>query len=402
MAAALATCDMAALIKGVQTARGWSQGELARAVGYSQSWVSRVVNGQQSLTIDQVRELALRLAIPIHLLRFTNSTVAGKGSDPARRRDVAVAAAALALPAVSTAGDIDEATAPTLRAITGGQRRLDALLPARDLAAGAVAHAELTGATLARARHTPFAPSIAAAASEAAGFAAWLHADMGDTGSARGYYRSAVERARQAGDRLLDAYMLGSLAALEIDTDDPESGLGLACGAGRRLSSGAHPTALAWAACVRALAHATLGHGNSAAQEFRAAEDEVARYENAEPPWPWVFAFDDAKVAAYRALAGVRLHRPHEARTAFAEAFSGARPSAKQSAVLMAELASAYSEAGDVDEAFRLAAEALSAGIRLRSEKVISRVRRFRRGYRGPNARCVMEFDEHLATALSG
>ena len=63
---------------------------------------------------------------------------------------------------------------------------------------------------------TPFAADVAAAAREAAGFAAWLHADMYDIGSARAYYRMAVGRARQAGHDLLAGYMLGSLAAFEI------------------------------------------------------------------------------------------------------------------------------------------------------------------------------------------
>ena len=40
------------------------------------------------------------------------------------------------------------------------------------------------------------AADVAAAASEAAGFAAWPHADMYDIGSARAYYRIAIGRAR--------------------------------------------------------------------------------------------------------------------------------------------------------------------------------------------------------------
>jgi hypothetical protein len=63
---------------------------------------------------------------------------------------------------------------------------------------------------LARTGKTPFAADVAAAASEAAGFAAWLHADMYDIGSARAYYRMAIARARQAGQDLLAGYMLGS------------------------------------------------------------------------------------------------------------------------------------------------------------------------------------------------
>ncbi|MUL44188.1 helix-turn-helix transcriptional regulator [Streptomonospora sp. PA3] len=403
MARALATCDLARVLEEVRLARGWSQGELARAVGYSQSWVSRVVNRQQSLTVDQVREIAGRLGIPIHLLRFADSAGPERGADPTRRREFGkvVAAAALAPGAQPPRAEADEGTAQTLRAITGGQRRLDAASPSRDLARGAVAHVELTGRTLARARRTPYAPGIAAAASEAAGFAAWLHADMDDAGSARGYYRTAVRNARFARDPLLGAYMLGSLAAFETDTEDAASGLALADEAARLLGSGVHPTAAAWLACMRAMAHATLGDGPAADAQIAAAEQAVERADNTDPPWPWVFPFTPAKVAGYRALAGVRLHRPGEARAAFAEAFGGARPSAKQGAALMVELAGAHADAGDVDEAFSLAAEALRIGVHFRSDRLISRVRRFRRSYRGPGARCVRELDEQLTATLT-
>ncbi|PSK98078.1 helix-turn-helix protein [Murinocardiopsis flavida] len=418
LAAALSTCDMPAVVAAVREARGWSQGELARTVGYSQSWVSRVLNGQQSLTIDQVREIARLLGIPVHLLRFSGTggrpaaTAAPSprpsgragGADPARRRENAKAAAPpVPLPGAAPAGNgIDESTAPALRAITGGQRRLDASSPARDLAAAAVAHLDLSGRTLKRAQRSPFAAPVAAAASEAAGFAAWLHADMGDLGSARTFYRAAIARARQAGDDLLDVYMLGSLAAFEIDADDPALGLGLAQEAGHRLGEGAHPTARAWLSCVRAMAHAGLGDAAAARHAVAAAEADVARPDNAEPPWPWVFAFDDAKVAGYRALTSVKLRDPGSAHAAFSDALGTARPGGKHSAVLMVELASARADSGDIDEAFRLAGDALRTGAAFGSERIIGRVRRFRRRYEGPSARCVSRFDDQLAAVLTG
>ena len=403
IAAALATCDIATVIEGVRAARGWSQGELARAVAYSQSWVSRVVNGQQSLTVTQVHDLAQRLDIPLHLLRFDGTVPpdADTAADtaPARTTDVAGTAG------LSFEGGhifVDETTAPSLRSITGGQRRMDSTSPARDLLPSAVSHVHLAERILLKARGTNHHSAVSAAASEASGFAAWLHADQGDMGSARMHYRTAVIRARQAGMRLLDVYMLGSLAAFEIDTaEDPELGLGLVQEAEHVLGPSAHPTARAWLACVGALAHAGIGDRSAAAHAIGRAEKEISRSGNVNPPWPWVFAFDQAKVSGYRALVGVRLQRPHDARNAFAEASGNQGRSVKQAAVLKVELASAHAEAGDIDEAFRLAVEALETGTRFGSARVVERVRSFRRRYKGPKATCVRDLDDRLALLAS-
>ena len=54
VSAALASCDLAVLLEEVRRGRGWTQKQLALAVGYSQSWVSNVLGGRQALTVDQV------------------------------------------------------------------------------------------------------------------------------------------------------------------------------------------------------------------------------------------------------------------------------------------------------------------------------------------------------------
>lgn len=419
MAAALATCDMATVIEGVRDARGWSQGELARAIDYSQSWVSRVVNGQQSLTVRQIGELARRLNIPLHLLRFSGTppqegpapTGPGitKGVDTTRRRDFgkAVAASALLPPAgrASPARErpvVNEWTASALRAITGGQRRMDASSPSRHLLPGAMAHVHLAEHMLMNGHGTSFHAELSAAAGEASGFAAWLHADQGDTGSARAHYRTAVARARGAGMPLLDVYMLGSLAAFETDiAKNPELGLELVQEAEHLLGRSAHPTAHAWLACTGAMAHAGLGDRRAAARAIGRAEREVGRSSNADPPWPWVFAFDEAKLAGCRALVGVRLRLPDDALQAFAEAVTPRSPGAKQAALLQVELASTHADSGDADEAFRLAEEALETGRYFGSERIIARVRSFRRRYRGPRAPFVDELDQRLSSLAS-
>src|SRR2546422_108068 len=64
------------------------------------------------------------------------------------------------------------------------------------------------------------------------------------------------------------------------------------------------------------------------------------------PPWPWLFPFDHAKLAGYRALVAVRLERPAEALAAFAESLIAVQPAPKQRAIIMLEVATAASQDG--------------------------------------------------------
>jgi transcriptional regulator with XRE-family HTH domain/HAMP domain-containing protein len=403
VAAALASCDFATLLEEIRRAHGWTQKQLASAVGYAQSWVSNVLRGQQVLTVDQVREISRKLGVPVHLLRFSDT----EGNDPTKRRDFgkAMALALIPLPARS---EVDETTAPTLTAITGAQRRLDSTTPARDLARSVAAHVEMANRLLSRARKSPFATDIAAAVSEAAGFAAWLYADMYDIGTARTYYRLAIDRARLAKQRLLAAYMLGSLAAFEIDGDDPGLGLALIAEARRQIGDALHSTPQAWLDSIEALSLAAIGKGADADNALSRARKAVERgSESAPVPWPWVFSFDKPKLAGYRALVAVRLERPTDALAAFADSLSATQPAPKQRATIMLEVAMAARQDGmrkndreRIDESFRLASEALGIGIAYSSERVIEKARLFRRNYAGPGTSYVRSFDEKLRSTL--
>jgi transcriptional regulator with XRE-family HTH domain len=402
IARALACCDLPVLLEEVRKAHGWTQAELAGVVGYSQSWVSKVLRGKHALTLEQARNLAARAGIPVYLLRLGD----GSEEDPAKRRDFGKAAA-LALVPWPAPPSPDQDTGPALMAVTAAHRRLDAVMPARDLAGGVVAHVEMARRILGQDRAA--GARVAAALSEAAGFTGWLHADMCDRGTARGYYRLAVGAARRAGHDLLAGYMLGSLAAFEIDNGDPVTGLRLAGQAQQQLGVPEHPTPSAWLAALQALGHAAGGDGDAADVALGRAEDALSRHGALDaPPWPWLFPFDHAKLAGYRALACVRLGRPGPALTAFALSLGAVQPAPKQRAVVMLEVATAVRQeaaanrdTARADEAFGLAGEALAAGQRYGSERVIERSRLFRRSYAGPVTSRVRDFDRQLAALLS-
>jgi len=391
-------------LKEIQLARNWTQAELAEAVGYSQSWVSKVLRRKQALTLDQAREISRRLGIPVHLLRFGSLG----GEDPAKRRDFgkAIALALVPWPSPPTA---DQSTAPALNAITNAQRRLDAMTPARELARGVIPHVEMANRMLGQARGSRAAADLAAALSEAAGLAGWLHNDMCDHGTARFYYRLAVDAAGHAGHDLLTGYMLGSLAAFEIDTGDHVEGLGLIARAREQIAGEDHPTPRAWLAAIEALGHASARGGERAADDAieRAGAAVEAGWGMTEPPWPWIFAFDQAKLAGYRALVCVRLGRPADALAAFADSLMAPQPAPKQRAMIMLEVATAACQEGArerdtarIDEAFSLAADALALGQSYGSERVIQRSRVFRRGYGGAETSSVRAFERRMHAAF--
>jgi transcriptional regulator with XRE-family HTH domain len=384
----------------IRKARNWTQAELAEAVGYSQSWVSKVLRRRQALTLDQAREISRRLGVPVHLLRFGSLG----GEVPAKRRDFGKAIALALVPWPAPAG-ADQSTAPTLNAITNAQRRLDALTPARDLARGVVPHVEMANRMLGRASRPSVAADVAAALSEAAGLAGWLHTDMCDHGTARFYYRLAVDAARHAGHDLLAGYILGSLAAFEIDTGDHVGGLGLVARAREQMAGENHPTPRAWLAAIEALGHASERGGARAADDAieRAGAAVEAHQVMTEPPWPWIFPFDHAKLAGYRALVHVRLGRPGDALAAFADSLVAPQPAPKQRAMIMLEVATAACQEGvrekdtaRIDEAFGLASEALTLGERYDSGRVLQRSRMFRRDYAGPVTSSVRALDRRV------
>ncbi len=401
IARALACCDLPVLLEEVRKAHGWTQADLAGVVGYSQSWVSKVLRGKHALTLEQARTLAARAGVPVHLLRLGDG---GREDDPAKRRDF-TKAAALALMPWPVLAPPDTDTGPALRAVTAAHRRLDAATPARDLAGAVAAHVEMARRMTGHDR----GPGVAAALSEAAGFAGWLHADMCDRGTARSYYRLAVGAARRAGHDLLAGYMLGSLAVFEIDNGDPVTGLRLAGQAQEQSGGPLHPTPQAWLAALHALGHAASHDGQATDTALGRAEAALdAPGAQDAPPWPWLFPFDHAKLAGYRALACVRLGRAEQALAAFGQSLSAAQPAPKQRAVLMLEVATAARQQATasrdtarIDQAFTLAAEGLAAGQRYGSERVIERSRQFRRSYTGPVAGRVRDFDRQLAALLS-
>ncbi|WP_419992651.1 helix-turn-helix domain-containing protein [Streptomyces boninensis] len=394
-----------------QAAGGVSQKQLGEACGTSQSAISRLeARGSASYDMTLLARAAAHVQIPARLVGLAEHTAAHAavhvdGTEVERRNFLAGAAAAAASPALAALPAeqphaADGGQVATLRLATFAYRRMDGTTPSRHLAEAAASHLRLVQTVAAEADDPQQRTRLAAVGSEAASLAGWLAWDMGDYGSARTWYGTAVKAARRAGDRLLSAYQVGSLAQFEALAGNAAQGLSLVRSARRQLGDRRPAIAEAWLGSVEALAHAASGNADATdralAGSARAA-DRIAVEDP--PPWPWVFSFNDAKVAACRMTCGARLGLPGWVFDSQEDAGAQLAPGAhdKQRALLTLDIASAHLAAGRLDGAFVLATRAVETGLRYRSGRIIERARALRRSHTSATpAKVVRDFDDRL------
>jgi transcriptional regulator with XRE-family HTH domain len=375
---------------------GLSQTAIAGRTGLSQSQVSRLASGKSRTPgIKTVKALCDGLTVPRQLAGLLDDT--SQEDDTDRRQFLGGSLGALAAAAIPYSDMGDERL---LIATSLNYRQLEQHTPARVLARPVTAHLSLAY-DLARRASSKQSTRLAAAVSEIAGLAAWLHADLADPAEARRYYKMSIAAAQQARHPLLAIYMQGSFGQYATTVGDAVYGLRLLRDAAGRLPRSAPPMARAWLASLEAV---SLGYlGDRAALKVL---DDAQRYADTtfsrDPVWPWVFHFDAVKIASYRAITASRLRLPKVAAEAFAMADGSAR-SPKQAAVVAVEHARATASDGHLDQACAVAVAAYDVGCQYDSERVRQAVRDFRASL-GPRApqRVIADLDERLHTAYTG
>jgi transcriptional regulator with XRE-family HTH domain len=368
---------------------GITRSQVANRTSISQAQVSRLARGQsRDPGIKTVRALCDGLGIPRRLAGLADDDGTEDNTD--RRRFLVGAlgvTSAVALPPHGQRGDEQLLMLTTL-----SYRRLEQHTRSRAMVAPVTAHLSLAH-QLARDSEGGHRRRIFGAISEIAGLAAWLHADLSEGSQARRYYRMAIAAASRSGHSLLPIYMQGSLGQYASVAGDPAQGVRLIRGAAGRLPRSAPRIAWAWLCALEgvALVHlqdrAALAILDQAERHADAAQDD-------EPVWPWVFHFDDRKIAAHRAIAATRLRMPDLAITYSNKA--GPSRSPKQEAVALAERAQALATKGETEQACKLVSDAYDIGRRFGSERVRQAVRDLRTELRPAPDRVTADLDERL------
>jgi hypothetical protein len=273
-----------------------------------------------------------------------------------------------------------------LLGVTAAYRRLEGQASSRGLIEPVSSHLGFIRRQIEH-RH---AANLQMVASETAGLAAWLYADMDEAANARRHYRLAAAYAHRSGHWLLPAYMQASAGQFEAQSGDPIEGLRLIRETRQSLPSNAPTIANVWLDALEAVALAER-RDQQALESLVTAERQLDRALTRETVWPWLFRFDQPKLAGYRALVNAKLGRSVAAKAALNSA-SGQSP--KLRALTDVAYAHALASEGSVEEACEVASGALDVATAYSSDRLLHTIARLRTTLH--NKRCAS------ATALDG
>ena len=218
--------------------------------------------------------------------------------------------------------------------------------------------------------------SIAARAALSVGAFLW------DTRSyirSRGFLRTAITAARNAGDTTLAAVAWGwSSFGWTYDTSEDDSGLrALRCAQAGREICGANSAVGSWLACVEAEVQANLGDKSASMSALRDAM-QFSHVPKAGDDVEWS-RFDDAGRAGFVGVCMLRLGRYGEACEALQEGLAALDPSERQRRLtLMIDMSQTYAKAGAIEEACSNAREAVRMAADLKSPVKAQRIQPLR------------------------
>lgn len=393
MKIALDRGDWATVLQAVLDT-GLSQTVIAARTQLSQSQISRLANGKsRDPGLRTIRALCDGLSIPRTMAGLRDRP--GDEEDTTDRRGFLTGSAGVAASMVLPTSDL--ADEHLIKTTTFSYRQLEQHTPARALIQPVLAHLNLahnlTQRTSGKQRQR-----LAAAFSEIAGLAAWVHADLVEPANARRLYRASIIAAQESGQGLLAIYMQGSLGQYAVSTGDPINGVRIIRDASGRLPRSAPDSARAWLAALHGVGLGYLGD-RSALQILDQAKRYAEAAHDQEAVWPWIFPVTETKITRYRATAAARLGLPKVAAKAYEQA-QPASGSPKQAASDAVERARSLAISGHLDEACRIATSAFRTGHSLGSERVCQSVHEFREelAKSKTNGSVLAELDDQLYT----
>ncbi len=236
-------------------------------------------------------------------------------------------------------------------------------------------------------------------AAETAGLAGWLRWNMDDPDGAAAYFRTGLDAAREAGDRTLGAWLMGSAACQPPYREDPHERL-------RQLRGRTHGFVQAdataatqvWLAAKEADACAMLGDVDGCLRALDRAETSLGRAAHDEAARPRFSSVDEKWLEGERGASLARLGMTQEARAILQRVLAALGPSSERDRLwLFTALAGTYVRDGEPEEACRVARLALNGASRMQLEPVLRVLHTLRHDLEPyQDSPAVQELDEQL------
>jgi transcriptional regulator with XRE-family HTH domain len=396
--------------------KGWKAARLAAALGVSETTLSRWENGRQQPTLRHQQRLCEVLDMdPIELGFEGDILQVGTRREFMRQATALVGTATMeavldiggpdALDRFTLAVDhptrVDQATVQDLETVTATHRQLYHHLSSFELVDAVTGHLRAVTRLLRGAQHRVLRRRLAAVAGETAGHAAWLFHDLGDQTLTERYYAHAAIATRKAGDPALDAYVSGFKSLVRASQGEPKAALGLARAARQAGARSATATTRSWLAGLEAQALATLQDSKACFVALRQAETAIGQARAEEDP-PWMYSFDDARLAALAGTCYRQLGKFTAAERTLQEALGALDPSCtRRRSEALLELALVQLQKEDIDEACRFAGQSYEAAMAAGSVVGQRRVGKFRSGLdQWSDTAAVRNLDEQFAGLL--
>jgi transcriptional regulator with XRE-family HTH domain len=332
-----------------------------------------------------LRHLAAVLDVPLPELRLAARSLGAAPASPVRIAHEWLLADPPQIVARQAGRRVGAALVEQLRARAAELRRIDDHLAggdthhlvARELHAtvGLIDSASFTETT---------GRALLAVGAELAQLAGWVSADAGRHREAGAHYLRGVQLATLAGDRASAANNLSSLAYLTANTGETADAVLLARSAAAGAAT-APPKVRALLAERVAWAHAKAGDIGASERALGQVDELLDSADAADAP-DWVYWLDRREADVMAGRCYTDLHRPLRAVPLLEQANGEYRDDApRELALYLSWLAIAYADALELEQACRTAAQMAvlagsvrSARARVRSRRVLRRLREFR------------------------
>ena len=228
----------------------------------------------------------------------------------------------------------------------------------------------------------------------------WMSYDAGMQGAGQRYMTRTLHLARAADDIPLGAEILAGLSHQASYLGDGPTAVLLAQAAGQSARRGGLDVLVAEAAVMEAHGHACAGDEAACAKALDKAERALDKADRGAAP-EWIGYFDEAYLSAKFGHCFKVLRQPEQAERFALRSLDMDNSYVRGRAFNLALLATAHAQAGDVEQACSVGAEAVNLTAQLESARARQYIRGLRHELRSAaTAPAVVAFDELVASAL--